>query len=407
MSKIFNTAIAVFVGLLLILIVEPVSANNSSELPPKKYSMVADDVLEQRIQNLYSQLDLRLTPEVKKYIYDYTVKHRYSAEDFLGRSGIYFPMFEEKLSEKGLPDEIKCLAIVESNLKPTAVSPYGATGLWQFIQSTGELYNLDKNKYIDDRRDPVKSTEAAADFLLDLYQKYNDWTLALAAYNCGPGNVNKAIRRSGKSDYWSIRSYLPKETQMYIPKLVAVIYVTQYYYEHNLTPKEVDIEFQNTRTAKVWDGLSFAEVQKISGLSMDIIKKLNPQYIRNYVPENNGENLLTLPANEMFDVAFAEQTQLEMIHQEVSVPTGPTGEEIIKESIMGVAEAPTLAMDLINIASIAPSDGNHLTVIESNPVKLPEVKEGSPLLAVSPNDNRKKKLTFSSQKEHTIVRVLR
>ncbi len=404
MSKIFNIAKAIFVGLLLILIVEPVLANNVTKTPPSEYGVVSDDVLEQRIRNLYSQLDLRLTPEVKKYIYDYTVKHRYSAEDFLGRSEMYFPMFQEKLSEKGLPDEIKCLAIVESNLKPTAVSPHGATGLWQFIQSTGEMYDLDKSKYVDDRRDPVKSTEAAADFLLDLYYKYNDWTLALAAYNCGPGNVNKAIRRSGGSDYWSIRSYLPKETQMYIPKLIAVIYVTQYYYEHNLTPKEIDLEFQNTRTAKVWEGLSFAEVKKISGLSMDVIKKLNPQYIRNYVPKNNGENLLTLPANEMFDVAYAEQTQLELINQEIPVVLE---EEILEEPIVGVAEVSTPAMDLISIASIVPNDINRLTVAHNNPVKLPEIREERPLVAVSPNDNRKKKPNFSVLKEHTIVRAPR
>jgi hypothetical protein len=404
MSKIFNIAIAVCVGLLLILIVDPASANTVAKLPPSEFGVVSDDVLEQRIQNLSSQLDLRLTPEVKKYIYDYTVKHRYSAEDFLGRSGMYFPMFQEKLSEKGLPEEIKCLAIVESNLKPTAVSPYGATGLWQFIQSTGEMYNLDKNKYVDDRRDPVKSTEAAADFLLDLYHKYNDWTLALAAYNCGPGNVNKAMRKSGENDYWSIRKYLPRETQKYIPKLVAIIYVTQYYYEHNLTPKEIETEFQNTRTAKVWEGLSFAEVQKISGLSMDVIKKLNPQYLRNYVPHNNGENLLTLPENEMFDVAYSEKTQIEVINIGNEIPLIP--EETVESDIADTI-AESQASEKINISSISSTEINQLVVAKSNPIHFPEIKEQRSLVAISSNNNRKKKQSYSAHKEHVIIRARR
>jgi len=405
MSKIFSIAKAVFVGLLLILIVAPASANTVTKLPSTKYGMVSDDVIEQRIQSLYSQLDLRLTPEVKKYIYDYTVKHRYSAEDFLGRSEMYFPMFQEKLSEKGLPDEIKCLAIVESNLKPSAVSSHGATGLWQFIESTGELYDLDKSKYVDDRRDPIKSTEAAAEFLLDLYHKYDDWTLALAAYNCGPGNVNKAMRRSGKNDYWSIRSYLPKETQMYIPKLVAIIYVTQYYYEHDLTPKEIEAEFQDTRTAKVWKGLSFDEVQKISGLPMHVIKKLNPQYIRNYVPKNDGKHLLTLPANEMIDVAYAEHTELEMINHIQKETPAPLVEE--KETpVLAIAMPLMPRIEKINVVSITPSELK-LAVAENIPLELPEIKEERTLVAVSSNNKRKKKHASSAYKDHLIVRARR
>ncbi len=404
MSKIINTALAVCIGLLLNPFGEQVSATPNSEHNTSAYAMVSDDILEERLHNLYSEIDLRVTTDVKKYIYDYTVKHRYSAEDFLGRSAIYFPMFQEKLSAKGLPDEIKCLSIVESNLKPNAVSPYGATGLWQFMESTGKLYDLNKNKYVDDRRNPEKSTEAAAAFLLDLYYKYNDWTLALAAYNCGPGNVNKAIRKSGKSDYWSIRSYLPKETQQYIPKLVAVIYVTQYYYAHNLEPKQIDINFQNTSSAKVWEGLSFKEVQKLSGLSMDIIKQLNPQYIRNYVPNINGEHVLTLPADEMMDVALAENTQLEIIDQ------GNYQEfiEVEETPAIAVEEVPVPTIEAITISEIEKLTATKSITAENSPRQTPVWKQEIQLAATEPLQNQQNKnLAFLDYKSHVIKRMRR
>ena len=404
MSIKYNTAMSVCIGLLLISIVEQVSANPNSEGNGSTYTMVSDDILQERLQNLYSEIDLRVTADVKKYIYDYTVKYRHSAEDFLGRSEMYFPMFQEKLSAKGLPDEIKCLSIVESNLKPNAVSPHGATGLWQFMKSTGEMYDLNKNKYVDDRRDPEKSTEAAAAFLLDLYNKYNDWTLALAAYNCGPGNVNKAMRRSGKYDYWGIRSYLPKETQQYIPKLIAVIYVTQYYYAHNLTPKQIDANLQHTSSAKVWEGLSFKEIQKLSGLPMDVIKQLNPQYIRNYVPNINGEHVLTLPSNEMMDVAYAENTQLEIINQTIHYQNNTVAET----PIVAVEEIPLPVKEVITISEIEKSTVVDLTIVESSPTQVPKLSSVLEIVAIEPVQNRQNNnLTFVDYKDHVIKRMRR
>jgi len=402
MSRIFRIATAICVGLMLSPFVASLSGNNLDlNTHTFTYEEATDDVLEQRIQNIYSEIDLRLTSDVKKYIVDYTIKYRYAAEDFLGRSSMYFPMFQEKLRDKGIPDEIKCLAIVESNLKPNAISPYGAAGLWQFMKSTGELYDLDQDKYIDERRDPEKSTEAAAEFLLDLYQKYGDWTLALAAYNCGPGNVNKAMRRSGKSDYWSIRKYLPKETQQYIPKLVAIIYVTQYYYAHELEPKSPKIDMHNTTSARVWEGLSFKEISKQSGLDLDIIKHLNPQYIRNYIPEYRGENMLTLPTEELIDLAYSEHTDLEIISETaIEKPV----EEIEIQPVIIVQEDLTEAQEKIDVLKLVKSDNADLIVMSKRSENLPDVNMSQEIVGVTSTSNRRTE--FGKQiKKHIVKRM--
>lgn len=403
MSRIFRIAVAVCVGLLLNPFVVAVSASNLDlDENAFTYELATDDVIEQRIQNLYSEIDLRLTKDVKKYIVDYTIKYRYAAEDFLGRSSMYFPMFQEVLREKGIPDEIKCLAVVESNLKPNAISPYGAAGLWQFMKSTGKLYDLDQDKYIDERRDPEKSTEAAAEFLLDLFHKYDDWTLALAAYNCGPGNVNKAMRRSGKSDYWSIRKYLPKETQQYIPKLVAIIYVTQYYYAHELEPKSPKIDMHNTTSARVWEGLSFKEISKQSGLDLDVIKHLNPQYIRNYIPEYRGENMLTLPTEELIDLAYSEHTDLEIISE--TVISKPVEESEIQPVVV-VQQEVSDAQEKIDVLKLQSGVGAaDLVVMSKSPVELPAIQTAKDIVGITSPSSRRPE--FSKQvKKHIVKRI--
>jgi len=402
MSRIFRIATAVYVGLLLSPFVTTISGNNDIvDSHTFSYEAATDDVLEQRIQNLYSEIDLRLTKDVKKYIVDYTVKYRYAAEDFLGRSAMYFPMFQEKLREKGIPDEIKCLAVVESNLKPNAISPYGAAGLWQFMKSTGKLYDLDQDKYIDERRDPQKSTEAATKFLLDLFHKYGDWTLALAAYNCGPGNVNKAMRRSGKSDYWSIRKYLPKETQQYIPKLVAIIYVTQYYYAHELEPKSPNIDMYNTTSARVWEDLSFKKISQQSGLDVKLIKQLNPQYIRNYIPKAQGENMLILPTEELFDLAYNENNSLEIINKPV-IDIPEERNEI--QPITVVQKEVSDAQEKIDVLELKGSEDNNMIVMSTIPKDIPSIKITQEIVAITSSSNSRP--DFGRHvKQHTIRRI--
>lgn len=402
MSRILNIATAIYVGLMLSPFVGLSSSDNVKETSSEfHFAEATDDVLEERLSNLYSEIDLRLTKDVKKYIVDYTIKYRYAAEDFLGRSSIYFPMFQEKLREKGIPDDIKCLAIVESNLKPNAVSPFGAAGLWQFMKSTGQLYDLNQDKYVDDRRNPEKSTEAAAAFLVDLYHKYGDWTLALAAYNCGPGNVNKAMRRSGKSDYWSIRQYLPRETQQYIPKLIAIIYVTQYYYAHELEPKQPEIDFQNTSSAKVWDGMSFKDISKNSGLDLELIKQLNPQYIRNYIPEHQGKHTLTLPTHELFELAYRDNTQLEIIAKE-AVIAPPVEPDV--QSVIVVDREVTPAQETIDVNKIKSPLNKDLIVMSEAPENLPTISTSLFIVGITSSSSRRP--DFEKHKaKHMIQRV--
>ncbi|NJK85235.1 MAG: lytic transglycosylase domain-containing protein [Bacteroidales bacterium] len=199
----------------------------------------SDSILIDRLSKLPCVVQLSYNTIVRRYVEMYTNKRRDLVENMLGLSTYYFPIFDEIFDYYDIPNELKYLSVIESALNPYAYSRARAVGLWQFMYGTGRLYGLTINSLVDERRDPIKSTYAAAQFLSDLYKRYNDWTLALAAYNCGPGNVNKAIARSGgKTNYWDIYFYLPRETRGYVPAFVAASYVMNYYSEHNLKPKK-------------------------------------------------------------------------------------------------------------------------------------------------------------------------
>ncbi len=261
-----------------------------------------DNVLiENRLRNITSEVDLKLTKEAERCIRNYTTKHRNGSESLLGRVSIHFPFIEHKLRESNLPDELKYLAIVESNLRSDVYSRTGAAGLWQFMKGTGKSYGLKINNTVDERRDPIKATEAALNYLSDLYNQFDDWTLALAAYNCGPGNVRKAMRRSGKKDYWGIRSYLPKETRKYIPRFVAASYIMNYYHDYDLQPELPEDEYRFTATAKVFDHISFKNLSAEIGLAKETISALNPSYLKSYIPKNPAGYFLTLPESSMYN----------------------------------------------------------------------------------------------------------
>lgn len=270
--------------------------------------------LERRVHTLPSIVDVKYTADVQKHIKNYTVYNKNGTEAILGRASLYFTMFDNILKDKELPQDLKYLAIVESGLKPTATSRVGAAGMWQFMRSTGRMMGLKVNSTIDDRRDPVKSTEAAAEYLKYLHEKFGDWTLALAAYNCGPGNVRKAIRRSGgKRTFWEIKNFLPRETRNYIPKFIAVSYVMNYYYDHGLIPDVLSEEVTDVATAQVYDKVSLYQLSKALQLNLKTVKLLNPSYIKNYIPASEeGHYQLTLPRHKMYSFVNENPTAMLM-----------------------------------------------------------------------------------------------
>jgi membrane-bound lytic murein transglycosylase D len=253
-----------------------------------------------RVLDQDTPFDLVYNPTVQGFIDLYAVRKRELTSRVLGMSELYFPLFEEALSRHGIPLEMKYLAVVESALNPTAISPAGAGGLWQFMVSTGKMYGLNVTSYQDDRFDAIKSTEAACLYLKYLHGLYNDWELALAAYNSGPGNVNKAIRRSGgKKDFWDIKPFLPKETQGYVPAFIAVNYVMNYASEYNLYPRTPMITFFETDTVSVMRRVDFNTLSGILGMNIDDLAFLNGTYKMKEIPENGRKHYLFLPVEKV------------------------------------------------------------------------------------------------------------
>ncbi|HRO08946.1 MAG TPA: transglycosylase SLT domain-containing protein [Saprospiraceae bacterium] len=257
--------------------------------------------IQKRIDNLNTIINVKLTDDVNDFINKYVVKRRAESAALLGRTSLYFPYIENVIREKGLPDELKYIAVIESNLNPTGVSHQGAAGIWQFMKGTAELYGLTINKYIDERKDLIKSTEKALDHLKDLYVLYNDWTLAIAAYNCGSGTLNKAIKRAnGETDFWKLKKYLPKETQNYIPRFIAASYLMNYYYLHDLQPLDPSEEIKFVLTVKVNNHLDMDRISKELDIDAGLIKYLNPVYNKDVIPGSSDKELtLTLPDTKM------------------------------------------------------------------------------------------------------------
>ena len=216
----------------------------------------------------------------------------------MGKVDLYFPLFEEEIAKRNLPDVLKFVAVVESHLDPTAESKSGAAGLWQFISSTAKIKGLTIDKYMDERKDPVKSTQAALDYLTDLHDQFGDWTLAIAAYNCGPGGVRKAIRRSGSREYWKLRYHLPQETQKYVPRIIAAMYLMQYYHDHNLEPKQVSEDIKYVKIIADGRGHKFSKLSEALDVDYRVIKKMNTQFTTDQFPQNLGNLSLKIPMDK-------------------------------------------------------------------------------------------------------------
>ena len=252
-----------------------------------------------RLSRMPTVMEMAHNDVVQKFIDRYSGRLRHSISYMLGASNFYMPIFEEALEMYQLPLELKYLPIIESALNPTAVSRVGAAGLWQFMIGTGKQYGLQVNSLVDERRDPVKSSYAAARYLKDLYRIFGDWNLVIAAYNCGPENINKAIRRSnGEKDYWRIYPYLPKETRGYVPAFIAANYIMTYYSQHNICPMSTRLP-SKTDTVMVDKNVHLEQIAEVVGINIDLLRSLNPMYRRDIIPGASGLCPIRLPQTEI------------------------------------------------------------------------------------------------------------
>lgn len=269
---------------------------------PDSVPVYPPDVIADRIRKLDNQSPFKLVynKEVQAYISMYAERKREQVARMIGLSELYFPLFEEALARHKMPLELKYLAIVESALNPAARSRVGAQGLWQFMYSTAKLFKLNISSYVDERCDPRKSTEAACIYMKYLYSIYKDWSLVLAAYNSGPGNVNKAIRRSGgKTDYWQLRSYLPRETAGYVPAFIAAVYVMNHTREHNLYPIMPKAVFSEIDTVHINKKVTFKQLSQVLDMPEEDIAFLNPAYLHDMIPATDDYYVLTLPKEKV------------------------------------------------------------------------------------------------------------
>lgn len=294
---------------------------NVFRFPPDSVPYYSEDVYRKRIAKLdqLTPFDLEYNQFVKGFIDLYARRKRSITSRMLGLAELYFPLFEEKLAKHNMPLELKYLAIVESALNPLARSRVGASGLWQFMYRTGLLYGLQVNSYVDERCDPELATEAACRYLKYLHSLYGDWNLALAAYNAGPGNVNKGVRRSGgKKTYWEVRPFLPQETQSYVPAFTAAVYVMNYHKEHNIYP--VHPKFFNYEIDSVYihNNVTFQQISSILNFPVEDIRFLNPMYIKDIIPGSFKPYPLYLPKKLIGDFLTNEKNLNTVIEQTVS-----------------------------------------------------------------------------------------
>jgi membrane-bound lytic murein transglycosylase D len=288
----------------------------------------------------------------------------------MGRSALYFDMYKEKMSEYGIPVELRFLSVIESGLRPQIKSRAGALGLWQFMYKTGLYFGLDENSYIDERMDPEKSTDAACRYLKQLYGIYGDWNLALAAYNAGPGNVNKAIRKSGdKKTYWEVRPYLPSETQGYVPNFIAAAYMMTYHAEHNIIPMEAKIHNAQLDTMCLSQGVHMSTIAKLIDWEMEDIQALNPVYKTSFIPKSKPARCITGPL-EKISLLVSIQDSLYSLEKSIYSPVKPTPQ--------------------IEVTNAQVSDSTDTTSIEQ-PVIIDSIpkKENLHYHKVKPGDNLK------------------
>lgn len=269
----------------------------ATETSPVKTTSLSNEEIRERLERLGLPFNAPITETVKDYIEQYTLNGYKDSELILGRTSMYFPIFEHYLSVYQLPKSLKYLPIVESAMRADVRSGAGAAGLWQFVPISARHWKMEVNSVVDERLDPYRSTEAAVKMLDFLYDELGDWPLALAAYNCGLGRVQQAIRRARCNNYWDIQQYLPYDTRRYVPAFIAAAYLGNYYQEHGLNPRYPDMELQDTRVFRVYSNVSFYKLSKAVDLSVQTLTRLNPGFVGKYIPYNRKGHFLIVPAN--------------------------------------------------------------------------------------------------------------
>ena len=371
-----------------------------------------DSVYMQRIKALAHETTMPLTynVHVKSFIELYAIRRRQQSSRMLGLSYVYFPMFEEYLAKYNLPLELKYLAMVESALNPTAGSRAGAKGLWQFMLGTGKEYGLRVTSLVDDRFDPIKETEAACQYLQSLYERYGDWFLVLAAYNSGPGNVNKAIiKAGGVKNYWAIWPYLPAETRGYVPAFIAVTYVMNYAPEHNLYPQNPGLLLHGTDTVLVHQRVGFNQINECIGVPMTDLEFFNPQYVKRIVPATE-ESPCALRMPTKYTLRFVQLEDSIYSYASHSQKV----QEVIEEKVEAVSES------FVHVVKKGESLGSiarkyHVTVASLkkwNHLKRETIKVGqkltiyrsggAPKTQVNKNTKNSGNKTSTSTKTHTV-----
>lgn len=268
------------------------------------FSNIPDSVYIRKIQEMNSFIPIPYNRTVRNYIILYTEKMPEFSEQILGLSQYYLPIFEEILDQYNLPKELKVMAIIESGLSPVARSRANAKGIWQFMFRTALQYDLKITSFVDERYDPIKATHAAAKYLSDAYTIFGDWALAISSYNCGAGNVNKAIRRAGSREFWDIYPYLPRETRGYVPAFVGALYLINYYKDYKLEPAKTSLPIE-VDTFKIHRNLHFKQISELVGIPIETLKSLNPQYVNEIIPGNEkNEYILRVPYN--YTAAFVD-----------------------------------------------------------------------------------------------------
>ena len=333
----------------------------------KKDVDTSDEVIKQRLASLPTVIEMPFNSIVRQYIDRYTKNGRPQVAAILGLGSYYMPIFEQALEERGLPQELKYLPVIESALDPNAVSKHGATGLWQLMLATGKGLGLECNSLVDERRDPYASSNAAAELLKQLYDSYGDWSLAIAAYNCGPSTVNKAIRRAGgdtsKADFWKIYAYLPEETRGYVPMFIAANYVMTYYPKHNINPV-LPSKPLVTDTVGVTERMHFDQIEAVLAIPKDELRILNPQYREDVIPGNpEHAYMLVLPSKQIHAYLMSHDQivayQADKYRRRTTVQPGKADEQ---QQLLAAKETDEQELDQLPLAPASTTTVSHKVV---------------------------------------------